>query len=82
MDYIIKSPNQLSISLKNARKEAGLSQVSAAKDFGILQKTISLLENDPSKATIDSLFKLLAAIGYDMVLTPRSTDTTEWKEEW
>ncbi len=82
MDYSIKTLNQLGISLRSARKGSKTTQIAASERFGILPKTISLLENDPGRGSIDSLFKLLAAIGYEITLTPRDKENPDWDGEW
>ena len=80
MEYTIRTMRQLGISLKDARKSAGLTQVEAARDFKILQKTVSLLENNPGKCTIESLLTLLNAIGYEMKICPKGTSLPDL--EW
>ena len=63
MEYTIRTIRQLSVSCKDAGENAGLTQVEAARDFKILQKTVSLLENDPGRCTIESLVKADAVAG-------------------
>ena len=79
MKYLISTIGQLSHALRSARKARGLSQDGAGKLVGLLPKTISALENHPGSATIDSLMKLLSALGLELMLAPRETDDTTGK---
>ena len=82
MTYTIKTIKQLSIALRSARKSKHITQAVASENFGILPKTISLLENNAGRASIESLFKLLGVIGYDITLTPRGQQPSDWNGEW
>lgn len=62
---------QLGVSLRSCRKELRLSQSEAAERGGLQQKTVSSLENDPQRCTIHSLYRLLTALGVELVLQPR-----------
>ena len=74
MDYSVKSADQLALILKGIRQNAGLTQKDVSYDNGLLQKTVSLLENTPEKSSVGSLFKLLSALEVDIVLQPRKTN--------
>jgi HTH-type transcriptional regulator/antitoxin HipB len=87
MTYLISTPPQLSHALRSARKKAHLSQLEAGKPVGLLQKSVSILENHPETARIESLFKLLSALGLELVIRPkdersggnsRLNDAGEW----
>ena len=88
MKYLVSTPSQLSHALRSARKARGLSQDSAGALVGLLPKTISGLENHPGSASIDSLMKLLSALGLELVLEPKEADDASIKagskpnEEW
>ncbi|HUW41846.1 MAG TPA: helix-turn-helix domain-containing protein [Rectinemataceae bacterium] len=88
MKYLVSTQSQLSHALRSARKARGLSQDGAGALVGLLPKTISALENHPGSATIDSLMKLLSALGLELVLVPKETDDAGKKaglppnEEW
>jgi HTH-type transcriptional regulator/antitoxin HipB len=50
---------------------------------GLLPKTISALESDPERASVGSLYKLLSALGLELVLQPKvsakpSISQSEW----
>lgn len=72
MDSPITIPGLLAKALKLQRQTLGLTQAEAARRAGLLPKTVSALENHPERATVDSLFKLLAALSAELVLRPRA----------
>ncbi len=68
MKYKIKTLYQLSAVLKSRRKELKLTQKQAAERVGLLPKTVSLLENSPMTASLDSLYKYVRALNFEIVL--------------
>lgn len=79
MEYPIHTPSQLAAALKSRRKTRGMTQQLVASQVGLLPKTVSALENSPDTSAIDSLFKLLSALGLERVLrTKDDTALGEW----
>ncbi len=79
MDYHIRTPQQLGAALRSHRKTLHLSQQETAEKIGLLTKTISKLENDPASSSIESMLKLIAALGLSLTLSPEHTaDDQEW----
>ena len=76
----IPTPKQLAMVLNGYRKKLKLTQKQAAENVGLFPKTISALENSPDSSSIASLFKLLSALGLELVLKPRSTERNDG--EW
>lgn len=74
MDYHIRTPQQLAAALSSHRKTLTLSQRETAERIGLLTKTISKLENDPSSSSIESLFKITAALGLTITLSPKEDE--------
>lgn len=68
MPYIITNPQQLGPILRGLRKQKGLTQVEMAKLSGLGQKTISLLETEPWRCSVDSLLRYLSAVDVAMSL--------------
>ncbi len=58
--------------LIEAREEKGLSQRELAKLSGVKQPAIARLETMKSTPQIDTLFKVLAPLGYTLSITPIS----------
>jgi len=73
MKYLITTPHQLSSALKSERKAQGLTQEEVGKRVGLLLKTISALENHPGSSSIDSLLKILSALGMELAIAPRGS---------
>lgn len=71
------TPDQLAAILKGRRRTMGLTQQQAGSRVGLLQKTISSFETDPSGRSIASLYKLLAALELELVLEPRTGRRTD-----
>jgi len=64
---MIYSPKQLADRILLIRQRNNWSQSELAKKVGIKQATISNFENNPSRTTLATFFKLLQAM--DLVLT-------------
>ena len=78
---LVVTPAQLGPVLRARRRDCGLTQVQAASNVGLLPKTVSALELDPTTSTVASLFKLLSALDLEVILRPRGTDEpdrTDW----
>jgi len=73
MQYLVSTPEQLAHTLRSARKVLGLSQDEAGKLVGLLPKTISALENHPGSASVESLFKLLSALGLELMVASKGS---------
>lgn len=82
MNYRVLTPTQLAAALKNRRKELGLTQVEAASLVGLLPKTISALEITPERSSIESLLKLISALDFEIVLSPKPPHAKQAKDEW
>ena len=74
MNQIIATPAQLSLVLRSVRKSQALSQVETGRRVGLLQKTVSALENHPESVTIESFFKLLSALELEMQLSLKKSE--------
>ncbi|MBS3805755.1 MAG: type II toxin-antitoxin system antitoxin HipB [Oleiphilaceae bacterium] len=80
----ITSPKQLAQAIKNARTDKQLTQQKTAEQIGIKQATVSGFENQPDKARIETLFKLLSALELELHISDRDSEkpTTRWDQEW
>jgi HTH-type transcriptional regulator / antitoxin HipB len=66
--FVITSQQQLGPTLKGLRKQKGLTQIQLASQSGLGQKTISLLETEPWRCSVDSLLRYLSAVDAAMSL--------------
>lgn len=71
MDYPAKTPEQLAQIIRGVRKDRGLTQSMIAERIGALQSKVSSFEANPRKVSVDRLFRLLSAVGLDLVLRDR-----------
>ena len=79
----ITSPKLLAQALKNARSSKNLTQQRTAEQIGIKQSTVSGFENQPDKARIETLFKLLSALELELHVTDRNNPAAGgWDQEW
>jgi len=80
--FVITSQQQLGPTLKGLRKQKGLTQVQMANQSGLGQKTISLLETEPWRCSVDSLLRYMSAVevamSLDFIATMRSSSSEEW----
>lgn len=83
MNYLVFTSQQLANALKSRRKGLKLTQKEVAGLVGLLPKTVSALETEPDRCTVDSLRKLMAALKLELVLSPRAeNDTSDRQAEW
>ena len=82
MAFVITNQQQLGPTLKGLRKQKGLTQMQMAKQSGLGQKTISLLETQPWRCSVDSLSRYLsaadAAMSLDFIAALRGSSSGEW----
>ena len=73
----------LGIALRDGRKEKGLSQQELAEKTGIAQPTVSNAERGVSDVRVETLFRLLATLGLELVIRTRALPETSgpWDEE-
>jgi HTH-type transcriptional regulator / antitoxin HipB len=67
-DFPIRTPEQLIPLFSAFRKRAGLSQSELARRIGVGQQTVSQLERNPNKATLERLLRALTALDVELVL--------------
>lgn len=78
-----QTPEQLAAVLRGQRQARKLTQKQAASLVGLLPKTISALESNPERTNVESLFKLLSALGLELVLQPKTgTKPSASQSEW
>jgi len=74
MDYVARTPSQLGAVLKSCRKRKFLSQSTAGAQVGLTQRTVSVIEADAARSGIDTLYKLLSALGLELVVRDNAPD--------
>ena len=82
MQTILVSPGDIGAQLRDMRRQQGLSQAELGKRVGLDQKKVSLLENGNPNCRVDSLFRLLSALGAGLVVLPKMRSTPVGQEVW
>ncbi len=86
MDFVARTPEQLGQILKSCRAQRKLTQQAAGAKVGIKQSTISLLESEASRSSVETLYKLLSALQLELVLRDRHSggvpDPKKIQPEW
>ncbi len=79
-NYPVKTPEQLGAVLQGCRKHRKLTQAQVGARVGLPQKEISKLELTPARTSLARVFKLLAALGLEIVVRERETadNASEW----
>ena len=71
MAYLISAAPQLGPTLRGLRKARKMTQHAVARAGGLRQKTVSMLETQPQRCSVESLMRYLAAIQADITLGQR-----------
>lgn len=81
MKQIIYTADQMGHVLASRRKTLKLSQKAVADKLGIVQSRLSVLEEDPSRLTLDRLIALANLFGLEISLQLKSADPKP-QSEW
>ncbi len=83
---LIHSPEALALALIAMRKKRNLSQSTIGELVGLKQQTISAFENNPNGTKLESLFRILSAVGADIEIQEKNkanlVANKRWTEEW
>ncbi len=79
---MIYNAKQLANYLKLVRTQNNWSQAEVAKRIGVKQSTLSNFENDPERCQIQTVFKILQALGLTMNIMPNTPQHTSQNEDW
>ena len=85
MDYVARTPAQLGPILRSIRAERGLTQQDAGAKVGLKQSTVSAIESDSARSSVDTLYKLLSALDLELVVRYKQSDrgtARTRKQEW
>ena len=75
MGYHIKTSEQLRVALRQLRQSRGLNQSQLGGQVGLSQERISAIESHPEKITTDQLLTILMAMGMELVIKPRTSNS-------
>jgi HTH-type transcriptional regulator / antitoxin HipB len=82
VSFLITNQQQLGPTLKGLRRQKGLTQIHMTQLSGLGQKTVSLLETEPWRCSVDSLLRYLSAVDVAMSLDLISELRSSGGEEW
>ncbi len=71
--YVVRTPEQLIPIFSAFRRRNGLSQAELARLIGVSQQTVSQLERNPDKATLERLLRAFAAMDVEIVVRKKGT---------
>jgi HTH-type transcriptional regulator/antitoxin HipB len=71
METIARTPLQLGNSIRERRRELGLTQEQLAEKVGVRQRTISDIES-AGAARIGTLLRMLVALDLELLIRPRT----------
>lgn len=66
-----RDTKQLGLILSNVRKTGKLTQSALALEAGILQKTVSAVERGEGGSSLETLFRILAALDLEIRIEKR-----------
>jgi HTH-type transcriptional regulator/antitoxin HipB len=84
----LNNSKELAQYIKLHRKKLARTQANVAEHIGLMQKTVSAIENSAGSSRIDTLFKIAHELGLSIELKPKhslSNDNKEdrnWDQEW
>lgn len=81
MTAMARNPAQLAAIIRRERKAAGLTQKQLGEKIGLRQATVSTLEQGLSTTRLSTLFDALAALNLEIVVQPRSAQSSPAIEE-
>lgn len=81
----ITTSTALATAIRNQRKSLQLTQAETAERVGIKQSTVSGFEQNPDTSRVETLLRLLSALGLELRVVPRGEETgndSGWTQEW
>lgn len=76
MTALARSPGQLGALIQRHRKAKGLNQTELAALAGLRQEMVSKIESGQPGSRIASIYALLAALGLEMTIAPRTRSSS------
>lgn len=79
----VTTTKALGIMLRDHRKREEITQAELAQlAGGIKQSTVSNFENNPAAAKVDTLFKLVNALGLEIQIVEKKHPSSLGVDEW
>jgi HTH-type transcriptional regulator / antitoxin HipB len=81
MQYPAKTPAQLGDILRGYRRSKKLNQRTVGQFVGLPQNSVSVIETHTDTVSVERLFKLLSALGLEMLIAEKSSGPPS-AQEW
>ena len=81
MSNLARTPVQIGALVRRARKKRGLNQAQLGERAGLRQETISLIETGNPAAKLETILTILAALGLEFRVLPRTQGSAAEIEE-
>ena len=78
MELVVTTPRALGQAIRSLRRERGMTQAALAEACVLRQATVSAIENGAAGARLGTVFRLLAALGQEILLQDRARTAAEW----
>lgn len=82
MQALLVSPKDIGAALRDMRKQRGLTQRELGRRVGLDQKKVSLIENGNPNIRVDSLLRLLSALGAGITVQVKADVTISDEDGW
>ena len=76
MERIVRTPLQLANSIRERRRQLGLTQQTLAAKIGLRQRTVSDIETSAA-ARLDTVLRALAGLDLELVIRPRTKGSSQ-----
>lgn len=74
---LTRTPEQLGNALRRVRSRQGITQAQLGSLTGLRQGTISQIESGHGAARLDTILRLLASLGLELTVAPRSSGSPQ-----
>jgi HTH-type transcriptional regulator/antitoxin HipB len=75
VEQIARTPAQIGATLRRFRRLSGVSQTELGSKAALRQATVSSIERGEPAAQIQTLTDILAVLGLELVVRPRTTSS-------
>lgn len=82
MQALLVSPKDIGAALRDMRKQRALTQRELGRRVGLDQKKVSLIENGNPNIRVDSLLRLLSALGAGITVQVKADVTISDEDGW
>lgn len=82
MSYPIETSQQLGVVLRSLRQSRHLTQAALGEQLGVNQKRVARIEANPGVTSFDQISRMVALMGYRLVLEERPSHQDKPDTPW